>query len=319
MNGSSPRRRRVASCAAALAVALLAPPAPAEEEKELPSWIPSVGLGVGIQSRDIDGSIDAILATDAVSSSVLPCQGQPPTNPFLPPFTGRCDVSASDSRASDGAAFDISGQLLGPALSSVPLKPRPFVHGGFAFEYDSRTIVEQGFNPGNFDKLFGEPRIHTRLRANPDSLWYAGGGVALQMPIDFTPVFVKFGAHYMEERMDAIATIDRGIGSADEFISAESTESLKIGGAGPSFGVEAEVWRFGPVGVQFVADVLMTFPLTGSDARFQLQEPGAEPPACTPSDDPNVVNCVEPSNFDFDADNIHYLGVATFRFAWLGY
>jgi hypothetical protein len=317
MNGSSPRRGRVAACAAALAFALLASASRAQEdeEQELPSWIPSVGLGFGIQSREIDGNIDAVLLTGAISSVNLTCQGLPPFNPALPPITGVCDASASDSRASDGAAFDISGQVLGPALASIPLKPRPFVHGGFAFEYDSRTITEQGLNPGSFDVNGTEPDIHTRLRANPDSLWYAGGGVALQMPIEFTPVFLKIGAHYMEERIDATGSIDQGIGEV--VLHTEATEELKIGGAGPSFGIEAEVWRFGPVGVQFAADVLVTFPLTGSDAQFDLDQPDSSPfPSC--ANDPNVT-CIEPANFDFNADNVHVLGLASFRFAWLGY
>ena len=312
MNGWCPPRGRVACCAVALAVVALAPPARADEEKQLPSWIPSLGIGVGIQSRDIDGDIDAFLATSAVGGSVrLDCLTSGP-------FTAFCDVSASDTRASDGAALDMSGQILGPALDSVPLKPRPFVHGGFAFEYDSRTIAEAGYNPGSFGpELTIEPRIHTRLRANPDSIWYAGGGIALQMPIEFTPVFVKIGGHYMEERMDMVGGIDRGVGAFGDFISAESTEGLTIGGAGPSFGVEAEVWRFGPVGLQFAADVLMTFPLSGTDAQFELEEPGDAPPSCV--DSPGAIPCVEPATFDFSADNIHYLGVATFRFAWLGY
>ena len=318
MTGSSPRGWIAAP--GALAIILFASAAVAQdEEKALPSWIPSVGLGFGLQSREIDGKIDAILATGAGStgSSVLVCQGLPPTNPFLPPFTGRCDVSSDDSRTSDGAAFDISGQLMGPSLSSVPLKPRPYVQGGFAWEYDSRTITEEGFNTGSFDEIFTEPRIHTRLRANPNWFWYAGGGVALQMPIEFTPVFIKIGAHYLEEHMDAIGEIDRGL-EGETFVSAEETEGLSIGGAGPSFGVEAEVWRFGPVGVQFAADILVTFPLSGTEAQFELQEPGDDPPACNGSD-PFLVDCVEPSQFDFDADNVHYLGLASFRFAWLGY
>jgi hypothetical protein len=310
MIGWCPPRGRVAG-AAALAVLVLAPAARADEEKQLPNWIPSLGIGVGMQSRDIDGDIDAFLKSGTTTgSSVLACV-------TAGPFAGFCDMSTSDSRASDGAALDLSGQLLGPALGSVPLRPRPFVHGGFAFEYDSRTIAESGFHPGSFDALFSEPRLHTRLRANPDSLWYAGGGIALQMPIEFTPVFVKIGAHYMQERIDAIGTIDTGIGSADDFVTAEGSKELTIGGAGPSLGIEAEVWRFGPVGVQFAADVLMTFPLSGTDAQFEVEQAGATSPSCT--DQPDAIPCVEPATFDFDADNIHYLGVATFRFAWLGY
>ena len=327
MDGSPPRRGRALGSAAALAAVLLVSPAMAQdEERELPSWIPSVGLGFGIQSREIDGNIDAILIGGTTTPTTIVCQGSPPLNPNLPPISGICDLSASDSRASDGAVFDISGQLLGPdvstipGLSVIPLKPRPYVHGGFAFEYDSRTIAEAGDNPGSFDVNGQDPDLRTRLRANPESLWYVGGGIALQMPIDFTPVFLKVGGHYLEERIDAVGSIDQGITDVNnnvQTITSESTKSLTIGGAGPSFGVEAEVWRFGPVGLQFAADVFVTFPLSGAETQFDLDQPDTAPlPSC--ADDPDVT-CVEPATFDFDADNVHYLGIASLRFAWLGY
>jgi len=315
MNGSSPRLRRIAASATALALITTASRAE-EQEQELPSWIPSVGLGFGIQSREIDGNIDAFLLGGTITPTNFVCQGSPPNNPNLPPITGICDLSTSDSRASDGAAFDISGQVLGPSLSSVWLKPRPFVHGGFAFEYDSRTIAEAGENPGSFDVNGQEPDLRTRLRANPDYLWYAGGGIALQLPIEFTPVFVKIGAHYLEERMDAVGSIDQGTGETT-VLHSEVKKTLKIGGVGPSVGVEAEVWRFGPVGLQATADMFVTFPISGTDANMDLDQPDHDPfPSC--SANPNVP-CVPPANFDFNADNIHYLGVASLRFAWLGY
>ena len=51
--------------------------------------------------------------------------------------------------------------------------------------------------------------------------------------------------------------------------------------------------------------------------QFDLDQPDSQPiPSC--SVDPNV-ECIEPATYDFNADNIHYLGVAGFRFAWLGY
>jgi hypothetical protein len=320
MNGSSPRLRRFA--ASALAVALLATASRADEqEQELPSWIPSVGLGFGIQSREIDGSIVAFLQSETTAAATIECQSAPPTFPNLPPIPGVCDLSSSENRTSDGAAFDISGQVLGPRISSIPglswipWKPRPYVQGGYAFEYDSRTIAEAGDNPGSFDVNQQNPDLHTRLRANPDYLWYVGGGIALQMPIEFTPVFLKLGAHYLEEHMDAVGSIDQGVN--DMTLQVETTESLSIGGAGPSVGIEAEVWRFGPVGLQAAADLFVTFPLSGSDAQFDLDQPNTgENPSCTVN--PNVT-CIEPAHFDFDADNVHYLGVASLRFAWLGY
>src|SRR5262245_21455931 len=111
MNGSCPRRGRVVSSAALLAIALFESTAAAAEERQLPSWIPSIGLGFGLQSREIEGNIDGILATGFANpqpAATLNCQTLGLENPFLPPFAGRCDMSSSDARESDGAAFAMS-------------------------------------------------------------------------------------------------------------------------------------------------------------------------------------------------------------------
>jgi hypothetical protein len=322
-------RRRILPAVAALVILLRALASLAQEgdERVVPNWVPSIGLGFGLQSREINGTIDAILFEGTTgpppSTSELPCQTIPPTlPPPFPPVPGFCNASGDDNTASDGGALDVSAQILGPPWKSAPwnLRPRPFVHAGWADEFDSRTIVETGEIPSAFDNNPGQPDLHVRLRANPNTIWYAGGGVALQMPIHFTPVFVKIGGHYLEERMDAVGSIDRGLAVAanqTEVFTTQNARGMTIRGAGPSFGVEAEIWRFGPVALQFVADLLVTFPLSGSKTSFDLDEPvfGGDPPSCRT----NPAPCNPPAHFDFDADNPSYFGIASLRFGWVGY
>ena len=329
-------RRRVLPAVAALGILLRCAAAIAQEAEErvVPNWVPSVGFGFGIQSREINGNIDAILFTNQTGqppSVTIPCQTQnPPHNPNLPPFVGFCDLGGAENRASDGAAFDLSGQILGPPWKSAPwkLRPRPFVHGGFAFEYDSRTIVEVGISPSSFENAALEPLAHTRLRANPNWIGYAGGGVALQLPIEFTPVFLKLGAVYTEEQLDAVGTVDRGIAGTQcpnplipciDTLSNDRTDALKIHGIGPSIGIEAEVWRFGPIALQAVADLLVSFPLSGDKTSFDLDQPSqpGDPPSCVTN--PTAAPCVSPAHFDFKADNPSFFGVASLRFGWVGY
>ena len=308
-------RLRGSSLAAVLAVLPSVLPI-AADERLLPQWIPSLGVGVGIQAREVDGSIDAFLKSDA--------GGDPPPQascvPINPPsiFSSFCDMNDSDTRTADGAAMDISGQVLGPAWSSMPLRPRPYVQGGWALTFDSRTIAESGNPPSSFMTNGQEPDLHTRMRSNPEYLWYAGGGVALQMPIDFTPVFLKIGAHYMQQNLKVTGQIERSQGGP--VFSNEVTKKLDTTGVGPSLGLEAEVYRFGPVALQFVADVFFTFPLSDTDTSFDVEEPlpfGGDPPSCTTN--PTAVPCVTPGRFDYKGDNVHYFGVAGLRFAWVGY
>jgi hypothetical protein len=217
--------------------------------------------------------------------------------------------------------FNGSAQLLGPSLASLPLRPRPFVHGGIGWTFDSRTIVETGYNPSSFDNIGTQPRIQTRMRSNPEYLWYVGGGVALQLPVEFTPVFLKIGGHYSQNRVDAVASVTRGFIDPEGNsvpVTNEITDEMNTPGAGPSVGIEAEIWRFGPVALQFVADVLFSFPLSDTEATIAVDEPlGPGEVYC--KDAPNVFGCVSPAVFHYDADNIQYYGVASLRFGWVGY
>jgi hypothetical protein len=287
------------------------------QELQVPDWVPSLGLGGGIQSRPTDGEIDALIFNNQPSTTrIVPC---------IPlgsgsPFDGFCDLSADDTRSLDGATLVGSAQLLGPPLRNVFLRPRPFVHGGFSWAFDSRTIAEAGFNPSTFEvENLNEPDIRTRLRGNPEYLWYVGGGVALQLPIELRPVFVKIGAHYMEEMTEVVGTIDRAEELLTSLQTTEFTTDLTIRGVGPFFGLEAELARIGPVALNAVGDVFMTFPLSGTDAEFDLDGPvfPGDVSACRDSP-PGTVRCQSPAHFSYGADDIHWLGVAALRLTWVG-
>jgi hypothetical protein len=287
-----------------------------EEEADLPPWVPSLGIGAGIQARAIDGTIDAFLFDGTLSPNLV--------SDCIPGgnvFEGFCDMSADESRTLDGGTLGGTLQLLGPSLASLPLHPRPFVHGGFFWNFDSRTIADEGFNPSSFETNFSEPDLRTRLRGNPEYMWYTGGGVALQLPFESRAVFVKVGAHYLEDRVEVVGQVDRGftVGDTVNTVTNEFTDELTIKGVGPYLGVEAEIARFGPLTLNFVSDVLMTFPLSGTDSQFSIEEPfgGGDPPSCTVS--PGALPCVLPAQFSYDADSIHWLGFAGLRFSWIGF
>jgi hypothetical protein len=316
MHGLLSQRARVHLRLALLLVALPVSSASAGEN-ELPDWIPSAGIGAAIQSREVDGSIDAILwdsNSPTFPTRIAPC------GVFAGLPQGFCNLSSRDTRAEDGAALDLSAQLLGPPLRSVFLKPRPFIYGRYELPFDSRTITEAGSNPNDFDTNLQETDIRTRLRGNPEGIWYVGGGVALQLPVEIMPVFLKIGVHYMEDRVDAIGTIDRKVGDEPKQ-TAEAKKKMTMPGVGPSLGVEAEIARFGPLALNFVADVLFSFPLSGTEAEFSVDEPTSPSdtvPQCSATGG-TFPSCAEPAHFKYDADNVHYLGAVALRFSWIGF
>jgi hypothetical protein len=102
-------------------------------------------------------------------------------------------------------------------------------------------------------------------------------------------------------------------------MTTEFSDDLTINGVGPSFGIEAEVARFGPIAMNVNGDVLLSFPLSGESTEFDLDAPSFEvnPPNCAESP-PGTVPCKSPAHFSYDADSVHWFGAVQVRFSWVG-
>jgi hypothetical protein len=326
--------------AAAFLASSLGAPALADEplrEGELPNWIPSLGIGIGIQSRDVRGTIDnptnpfaqfavanplfggAFLKGDTVRDEPqFRCRstGQ---------FAGFCFYYDDQSEAVDGTTLPLGMQLFGPPEPFFG-RLRPFAQGAFAFDFNNRVVASSGFKPAGFAAAAqgGFPTLRVELEVDPDYTWWAGGGLAIQMPVDL-PVFLKLGFNYSEQRMDLEGSIWRGysVNTPNEFAErTSSSDELTIKSWGPSFGLEAEVWRIGSLAMNISADLLIFYPRSGTDARFSLEQPredpprGADPPYCGTPNAPT--NCLQPARLSIDADETQYHGSIMLRFTWLG-
>lgn len=285
--------------ATAFLTAVLGVRGAAAQEESLPDWIPSVGFGPGIYSRASEGTVDGLMKTDAVGpvGPTIPCDPQ-----------GFCLFYDQDERDIDGPAAGVSAQVMGPSLASWPLRPRPFVQGAWVRTFYSRVLAERGFQPDDFDANLIEPDVQLELNADPQYLWYVGGGAALQLPFE-RPTFIKLGAHYMEERLDMLGRIQRFVGNTTPLPEGRKKQELDVRSAGPDLGVEVEVFRFGPIASTISADVLLSFPLTSLNESFDVVEP------LTPAE---AGLEVDPAVFSYDADNVHILGALYIRFAWVG-
>lgn len=310
-----PRWNRLPLAVVAIAAgALLGARGVAAQEEPLPDWIPSIGLGPGIYSRAAEGTVDGFLKTGAVQLPDLKFQ----CTPQAAPNPGFCIFYDNDERDIDGAALGFSAQLMGPSAVSWPLRPRPFVQGAWVRTYYSRVLAESGFQPSDFDANGQEPDLQLEENADPQYLWYTGGGVALQLPFE-RPTFIKLGAHYMEERLDITGRILR----ADQVDNvpvnmpeARHKDELTVRSVGPDIGFEIEVFRFGPIAAQLTGDVLFSFPLNSVKNTFFVdQQLTAEE---TAQIEAGTQPQPDPAEFDYDAENVHYYGTIYIRFAWLG-
>jgi hypothetical protein len=325
-------RRTAAPCAALLAIsALLGPAAMGEtlKEDELPNWIPSLGVGFGIHTRDVSARIDNPSNPFAQFAGINPAFG----GAFLPTgvpineapffcrpagqFTGFCFFFDDDTTAVDGGSVPLGGQLIGPAEPFLGVV-RPFVHGAFAIDFDSRVIAASGLKPAGFPTAGRKPRLRIQLEARPEHTWWVGGGLAVQIPID-RPLFLKLGYAYSQHQMELEGSIWRNIviNNQDTIERLNNYDELKIKGAGPTFGLEAEVWRIGSLAMNLSADLLVFFPSSGTDARFEVNTPlSAGEVYCSAPNPPS--NCVQPAFLTVDADETQYHGSLTLRLTWLG-
>jgi hypothetical protein len=309
-------------------------------EGELPNWIPSVGLGFGIQTRDMRGTISnpqnpfaqfsglnpifggAFLKTDTiVTEPRFACRsaGQ---------FAGFCFFFDDQTQAVDGATLPLGLQLMGPPAPVIPGRIRPFIQGAYAFDFESRVVASSGFKPAGFPVAAPDqfPTLRLELEVSPVSTWWAGGGLAIQAPIDM-PLFLKLGFNYSQQDLDLQGNIWRGfnVNNPNQFTERTSVDGdMTIKSWGPSFGLEAEVWRIGSLAMNLSADFYVFLPRSGTDAFMTLQQPrvsgglNPEPLPCTgnPGD---ATNCLQPAQFRIDADETQYHGSIMLRLTWLGF
>jgi hypothetical protein len=222
-----------------VAVLLVVPSGAGAQEEELPEggpdWVPSIGVGFGIYSRDVTGRIEGVrtgtyfprfqgqnLAPVTVTKGfVTLTQAEPQSSSSLG-NARKCTTNVNTYRAPqpnglvgicgpfedvgneslDGGAPSFHAQLLGPSWRSAPLSPRPFLQGMFALPISSRTIAHDGFKVSDFDTISSEPQVRIEMSAQPKSFWQAGGGVALKLPWERYDVRAKLGLGFSQEQID---------------------------------------------------------------------------------------------------------------------
>ena len=284
--------------------------APPPEEDALSGWIPSVSFGAGASSRRSSGAIRGIVEAATTGN-------QTGTRRFLCGLANglprtSCLFATDTNTAHDYLTLDLGLQLMAPALD-LPLRPRGFLHAGGALPLSDRIIASDGMKVSDFDFNGLEPDVRLELEAQSGLSWFAGVGVAAELPIDLEltsqRVWLKLSFNYFEEQFRLRGEIVQGVPFPVQD-KANSNQTLTVRSIGPGLGVEALLWNAGPVTFGIGADFMVSFPLAADGTNFVVEAPGS--PA-------GVDGGPVDFDFDFNADDFRYTGLVNLRMSWTGF
>lgn len=221
-----------------------AEPARAKGPEELAGWIPSLAIGADIQTLDASATVASDLR------GVFP-----------------------DDRNFLSANPTLSGEILSPALATLPGRPRLFAHVGWQWGWlaieDERFVVQEG-SPGEIvfqtsttptdpppelvDGQGSEVDLHIR------NGWYAGLGTSFVVPIAGFQLRIKPSIDYYQQDVRYTGILSNVtcnitlVGGqrrcvkntyAVQQINADKDQTLNA--VGPRLGLEVEVAQLGPL------------------------------------------------------------------------
>ena len=204
-----------------------------EERPRESQWLPALSLGSGLITEKLSGS---------VTSSARP--------------------SAADSTRALLPYVSLDGELMTPALTLLPGRPRLFIHGGagVAFDSDRRLALEGNPGPLVFPSISGLTPIaavkgqgsSTRSKLEP-LLVTAGAGLSFEFSLWGRALRLKPSFEYFRQEMKITSLLSsaetlqpNGICPCRS-VSLAATDKQVSHGIGPGLELELDAARAGPV------------------------------------------------------------------------
>lgn len=160
----------------------------AEVDSQTKRWIPSIGLGVGLNWQQASGDLSASPAPGVTFS----------------PF------SNSEGTSIFKAAISPDLMLETPVIADLPGKPRLFLQLGAIVPLGDETTVND--NVGDAGGVAEDPQLF--LTVEWDAIWYAGLGVSIEVPVGDSRVFIKPSINYIGQSVEWVATMEQQIDTA---------------------------------------------------------------------------------------------------------
>jgi len=221
-----------------------APEATGPVERDTAGWIPSLAVGVDVQSQTFSGVVDSEIRGLVTGD--------------------RSFVSANPT---------LRAEIMSPVLLEIAGRPRLFAHAGWQWGWlvssDERFVAKEG-SPGDVVIEQGKrgtappPRNYdgqgSEVDAKVDNGWYAGLGVAFFAPIADYDFRIKGSVDYFQQEMSYQGTVHNVIcnevivanafrcqlsSQIVQIVDGESSNTLHA--LGPRVGVELDVAKRGPM------------------------------------------------------------------------
>jgi len=254
-------------------------------------------------------------------------------------------IRGNDWSVSPILGFDL--QLLTPALSALPGKPRLFARGEIQLTFGStRNVANEGNATGahlneTIDSLSnidtnGLSGTGSRVISETRTLGF-GAVAGIAFPFEFLGrrLWLKPGAAWTRYTVDVVGKVEAGVKNDPQFVTTASSDwgahlravslsgkrSPTYNGIGPSLELEMDVGQFGPLGASLflggaVYKILGDRSVSFSDSvHFAEFNPGAQDP-------PNARVLPEDTytaNWTFEVDPWLVRGAVGFRLHWYGF
>jgi len=222
--------------------------------RELSRWVPSFSLISGLAAQKIEGHINT---TDVLGPQDTDPSGANPAQPLLPgaPVTERTRMMTP--------FVGVALEVMTPAWSSLPGKPRAFAHGDVGYAFGPDYNVPMVGDPGVFR---ASPRITPitegtilgqggRMTVSVAPLWLmAGAGVAFTLDAWERALRIKVSAEYVREEVEIRGLVRRAVALSNSSptlagfrpVTLTAAENVIYDGIGPGLEFEVDTARTGP-------------------------------------------------------------------------